>query len=43
MDYRKLNNLMVKDKSHIPFIDDLLDQLSKAIVFSEINLRAGYH
>jgi hypothetical protein len=43
MDYRPLNAVIIKNKYPLPRIDILFDQLSKAKVFSNIDLRSGYH
>jgi hypothetical protein len=41
--YRKLNDVTIKNKYPLPKIDDLFDQLIGAQVFSKIDLRTRYH
>jgi len=43
VDYRPLNAVTIKNKYPLPRIDIFFDHLSKAKVFSKIDLRSGYH
>ncbi|UYV74356.1 K02A2.6-like [Cordylochernes scorpioides] len=42
VDYRKLNNVTVKDVYPIPRIDEVMDTLQGSTHFSAIDLRSGY-
>ena len=43
VDYRPLNEVTIKNKYPLPHIDILFDQLIGVKVFSNIDLRSGYH
>src|SRR5207253_9017657 len=43
VDYRPLNEVIVKNKYPLPNINILFDQFASAKVFSKIDHRSGYH
>ncbi|XP_037976041.2 uncharacterized protein K02A2.6 [Plutella xylostella] len=42
VDYRKINQKMIKDEYPLPVIDDHIDKLSKSRVFSTLDLKNGF-
>jgi hypothetical protein len=43
VDYRKLNNITVKNKFPLPIIDEFLDEIAGSKYFSTIDLASGFH
>ena len=43
IDYRQLNRVTIRNQYPLPRIDELFDQLQGSQVYSNIDLRSGYH
>ena len=42
-DYRKLNQIMIKDKTLLPLIEEMIDKLKKAKYFNKLDLIWEYN
>lgn len=43
VDYRKLNTLTIKNRFPMPLVEEILDELAGATLFSSLDMTAGYH
>jgi hypothetical protein len=43
VDYRSLNDVIMKNKYQLPRVEDLFNQMRGTRVFLKIDLRSGYH
>lgn len=43
IDYRKLNDMTVKNRFPMPLVDEILDELAGTQYFSSLDMTAGYH
>ena len=42
-DYRRVNQAIKRERHPIPMVDELFESTSGAVMFSKVDLKAGYH
>ncbi|RLN03399.1 uncharacterized protein C2845_PM13G02930 [Panicum miliaceum] len=43
VDYTKLNDITIKNRFPMPLMDEIVDELAGAKLFTKLDMRAGYH
>ena len=43
IDYRKLNDITIKDSHPLPLISEIQDRLAKATIFTKLDIKDAYH
>lgn len=43
IDYRKFNDITVKNRFPMPLVDEILDELAGTKYFAKLDMRSGYH
>ena len=43
IEHRQLNKMIIKNRYHLPRIDEMVDHIHGATIFSKIDLISGYH
>ena len=43
MNYRKLNDITIKNRFPMPLMDEILDELAGTRYFAKLDMTAGYH
>ena len=43
IDYRKLNEITIKDSYPLPRIDEMMDRIHRSKVFTKLDLKSGYN